>query len=236
MNTKLKFSLIGVDSPRLRSYIYFIEKNKFKFEKIFLLKKNSIAQNFKFLNNSYFDNTQSTYDNFLKKNKKKIINCNSVSANNDELIKEIKKCNSKYLIFCSNPGDILKKNFFDSNKRIIHVHPGELSKFKGSTPYYYQILEKKSVTFTSFFMKPKLDSGNPIISDTLRLEDISKTDLNFLDEIYDPYQRGLLLIRTLKKIVKNEIVIKKNKSFKSRNDPYFIIHPVIKFISINSKK
>ena len=84
-------------------------------------------------------------------------------------------------------------------------------------------------------MKPKLDSGNPIISETLKLKDISKTDLNFLDEIYDPYQRGLLLIRTLKKIVKNEIAIKK-KSFKSKDDPYFIIHPVIKFISINSKK
>ena len=95
--------------------------------------------------------------------------------------------------------DILKKNFFDSNKKDNTCSSMELSKFKGSTPYYYQILEKKSVTFTSFFMKPKLDSGNPIISETLKLKDISKTDLNFLDEIYDPYQRGLILIRTLKK-------------------------------------
>jgi len=233
MSSKLKFSFIASDSPRLRSYLHFFNKEKFSLDKIFLLKNNSIAKNFKFLNNSYFDNSQETFDNFIKKNKSKIKFINSNTANNASLIKNLFETKSKYVIFCSNPGDILKKDFFNINKKIIHVHPGDLFKYKGSTPYYYQIIEKKSVTFTSFFMQSRLDSGKPIISETYRINDIKKMDLKFLDEIYDPFMRGKILLKTLNALSKKET---KRINYKkhTKRTPFFIIHPVLKYLSINN--
>ena len=233
MISKLKFSFIASDTPRLRSYLHFFSKEKFRLDKIFLLKKNSTAENLKFLNNSYFDNSQKTFDDFIKKNKSKIKLIDSNTANNANLIKNLLKTKSKYVIFCSNPGDILKKDFFNINKKIIHVHPGDIFKYKGSTPYYYQIIEKKSLTFTSFFMQPKLDSGKPIISETHKINDIKKVDLKFLDEIYDPFLRGKILIKTLNALSKKETT-RTNYNKHTKRTPFFIIHPVLKYLSINN--
>jgi methionyl-tRNA formyltransferase len=235
MNLKLNISFIAADSPRLRSYLYFLNKSNYFIEKIFLLKKNSISEKFKFLNNSYFDNTQQSFDNFLLKNKKKIVKINSNSANNPNLLKKLSKTKSKYVVFCSNPGDILKAGFFNINKKIIHVHPGKLPKFRGSTPYYYQILKNKDITFTSLFMGLELDKGEPILFETQKLEEIKKENLTFFDEVYDPYLRGKILAKTLNLIVKNKVRRKFFQKIKKGSKAYFIIHPVLKFLSINRK-
>ena len=232
MKKNFNISIIAADTPRLRSYIFFLKKNNFKIEKIYFLKKNEISKKLKFVDNNYFDNSKSNFNKFLNRNKKKIVKINSKTENNRYIINDLKKLKSKYIIFSSNPGDILKKDFFNLNKKIVHVHPGLLPMFKGSTPYYYQILKKKTITFSSMFMSKKLDAGQIICDKTIKIKYLNKLDLINFDEVYDPFFRGVMLINALKILRKRNKKIykrpKKNENYK----PYFVIHPVLKFLSL----
>ena len=232
MKKNFNISIIAADTPRLRSYIFFLKKNNFKIEKIYLLKKNEISKKMRFMDNSYFDNSKSNFTKFLNKNKKKFVKINSKTANNEYIINDLKRLKSEYVIFCSNPGDILKKNFFNLNKKIVHVHPGFLPTFRGSTPYYYQILKKKTITFSSIFMSKELDAGQIICKKTLKLKHINKLDLINFDEVYDPFFRGVMLIKALKVLKKRKNVISKPSNLNKNYKSYFVIHPVLKFLSL----
>ena len=71
MKKNFNISIIAADTPRLRSYIFFLKKNNFKIEKIYFLKKNEISKKLKFVDNNYFDNSKSNFNKFLNRNKKK---------------------------------------------------------------------------------------------------------------------------------------------------------------------
>ena len=232
MKNKFSISIIAADTPRLRSYIFFLKKNKFYIEKVYLLKKNQISKKLDFVSNSYFDNSDASFGKFLRRNAKKIVKINSMSANSKYILKDLKKLKSEYIIFCSNPGDILKKDFFNINKKIIHVHPGLLPLFRGSTPYYYQILEKKSITFSSIFMSHKIDAGQVICQKTLKVKSLNKLDIINFDDVYDPFFRGVMLLKTLKILRRKKIKASKTVIFNKKYKSFFIIHPVLKFLSL----
>ena len=230
------FNLIASDTPRTRAYIDQMIKNELFPKKIILLKKNSIAEKLKFRANPYFDNETELVDKILKLKKNKIERINVNTSNDMRCLKNVMSSKESFFIFSSNPGEILRKEYFDKGKIYLHVHPGKLPNFKGSTPYYYEILKDKKITFTSLFMSYKLDQGKVIFSKSFNTHKLKYYDRMALDDILDPYLRSLVLIETLKKFkvknIKNAISVKKNNKDYSN---YFVIHPVLKNIAIYKK-
>ena len=232
----LTFSLIASDTPRARAYIDQMIKNELLPKKIILLKKNSIAEKLKYRANPYFDNETGLEEKILKFKKVIIERVDSNTINDNKCLKKIMTSKEKFFIFCSNPGEILRQEYFNKQKVYLHVHPGKLPNFKGSTPYYYEILKDNKITFTSLFMSHKLDQGKIIISKSFNIKKLKKYDKSVLDDILDPHLRSLVLIETLAKLktknIKNLLIVKKSKKNYLN---YFVIHPVLKNIAIHKK-
>ena len=130
-----------------------------------------------------------------------------------------------YLIFTG--GGILKSEILNSGSKFIHFHPGIVPNYRGSTCFYYSIINDGNCGVTCFIMDEDLDTGDIIF------QKIFPPPTNrFVDEVYDPYIRA----ETLREVLGKKIIEKGNfkKQYPNKGETYFIIHPVLKHIAILS--
>ena len=135
------------------------------------------------------------------------------------------------LLYIQVSVELLSKKYPELGLNLLHIHGGYLPEFKGSTTNYFSILSEK-VLASAIFLSKDLDSG-PMIA---RLKAPEPKHKIYLDHIYDSAVRARMLIKALN--------ILKNNKFKNqpnnKNDQllashyYYIIHPVLKHISIMS--
>lgn len=165
------------------------------------------------------------YLNFFKK-KSKIINLKKKNS----ILKGIGLLEEKLIVFAGNYGQILSEEFFQFSKLYLHVHPGSLPQYRGSTTYYYEYLEKQRITFTSIFLNKRLDNGKIILKKVFVPK---KIDLEKMDILFDPLLRSEVLMKTILYINKNRLILKKNKLSKK---VHYVIHPLLKHIAILKSK
>ena len=150
---------------------------------------------------------------------------NFVDINHPHLVEHIKNNEDGFLIFTG--GGILKKEILNSGVKFIHFHPGIVPNYRGSTCFYYRILDEGNCGVTAYIMDEKLDTG-----DIVYQKKFNKPDHIFVDDVFDPYIRSETLVELIKKDI-----LKKN-NYKKQNpldgETFFIIHPVLKHISILS--
>jgi methionyl-tRNA formyltransferase len=112
----------------------------------------------------------------------------------------------------------------ESGKKLIHVHPGKLPEYRGSTTIFFSLLERGAATATSFIMDRGIDRGQTLVERDFappwRGVDISR--------VYDPYIRAQVLIETFKQF-------DARGSFSPIDQPpagkeFYIIHPVARTI------
>ena len=96
--------------------------------------------------------------------------------NHPDLINFIKKNRKEYYIFTG--GGILKNEILNSGVKFVHLHPGLTRKYRGSTCFYYSILNEGSAGVTAFIMDEGLDTGDIIYEKIFE-----KPQHRFLDEI-----------------------------------------------------
>ena len=148
-----------------------------------------------------------------------------IDINHPDLINFINKNREEYYIFTG--GGILKNEILNAGVKFVHLHPGLAPKYKGSTCFYYSIINEGSAGVTAFIMDEGLDTGDIIYQKTFE-----KPQHKFLDEVYDPYIRS----ETLVDVTSQNLFYRQD--FKKQNshvgETYFIIHPVLKHIAIIS--
>ena len=105
------------------------------------------------------------------------------------------------------------------------MHPGLTRKYRGSTCFYYSILNEGSAGVTAFIMDKGLDTGDIIYEKIFE-----KPQHRFLDEIYDPHIRSEALLDIMLQNLLNKQDFKKQDI--CEGETYFIIHPVLKHIAI----
>ena len=146
-----------------------------------------------------------------------------IDINHADLINFIKKNREEYYIFTG--GGILKNKILNLGVKFVHLHPGLVPKYRGSTCFYYSIINEGSAGVTAFIMDEGLDTGDIIYQKTFE-----KPLHKFLDEIYDPHIRSETLLDIVSQNLLNEQNFKQQNS--SEGETYFIIHPVLKHIAI----
>ena len=150
---------------------------------------------------------------------------NFVDINHPELMNYLKNNICDYFIFTG--GGILKKEILNLPTKFIHIHPGIVPSYRGSTCFYYSIINEKNVGATAFIMDENLDTGEIIYQ-----KKFAKPNHKFIDEVFDPYIRADVLVDLF---LKNLLEKEKFKQQNSENgETYFIIHPVLKHIAILS--
>jgi len=137
-------------------------------------------------------------------------------------------------IFVFSGGGIVEQPLLDTRKRFIHIHPGILPDYRGSTCYYYSMLKDGRCGASAFFMERELDAGDLIGRKSFMSPSIDAVDWMFFDVIYDPWIRSELLYEIIRDY-KNSGVFNAVPQDKDAGEMYFIIHPVLKHLAIKGR-
>ena len=203
-----EFSIILSDTTRSAAYLISLYNEKIYPKEIILLNKNKQFYLKKTIL-SKFENVSC-----IKKFK-----CNWINQN---IKNYIYKKKIKNLVFSGTPGYIIKDSRFLKKIDLIHCHPGKLPQFKGSTTIYYSLLKNKKINCSSIILNNKLDSGKILLIKRFKLP----RNIQTIDKDYDDLIRSKTLISTLKNLKK----LKAKKINNRVDDPYFVIHPVLRSI------
>lgn len=195
------------------------------------LSNSSIGFNSNHIKKKYFDVTINSID-IAKKYKIPYLVLDTYDTNSAILIDALKKTSQNYFIYSGPGGQILNEETLSLGKEYLHFHPGNVPAYRGSTTIYYSIIDNDTCHVSAFFLRKIIDAG-PIIS--VKEYDKPK-DGKIIDFIYDPFIRSSLLVDVINDYVNNglKFILKENSN--EPEETYFIIHPVLKHISILSCK
>ena len=221
-----KIGIILTPDSRSKAYLQKIIKNNFVLDEIIFMndKRNSPKYDIDLIEQSkknFFDVTTSV-ESTLKNNNLKYHEFNFVDINHQELISYLKKSTIDFYIFTG--GGILKTDILNSGVKFVHFHSGIVPVYRGSTTFYYSILNETKCGVTAYVMDKHLDTGEVIHQKTFL-----KPDHKFIDEIYDSHIRSETLIEVMKKELIQKSEFKKQVS---EGETYYIIHPVLKHIAM----
>ena len=232
MKKKLNnLAFLCAKNSRSIAYLQYLKKSNLLPSSIILIDTKKQYKNIYIKKNKFFKNNLNIV-NFALGNKIKLIKLKNIKINDKNCLKAVEKLDEKYIIYAANYGDILCKKYFELNKKFIHVHPGKLPEYKGSTTYYYEILEKNSISFSVIFQSQHIDDGRVILFNKFNLKNIKKKDL---DHVYDPYLRSKTLVSAISQLKQKGKVSSHAQSISGKNI-FYIIHPLLKHISILARK
>jgi methionyl-tRNA formyltransferase len=229
-NKKMKrIGIILTPDVRSNAYLSKLVDNKIKLDQIIFMNDN--VERKKFSNKEI--NQAKLYGIKIDKSVKTILDENNMSfrefpfvdINNSELINFIKQSNMDFFIFTG--GGILKSEILSSGPKFIHFHPGIVPFYRGSTCFYYSIINDDNCGVTAYVMDEKLDAGKIIHQKTF-----PKPSHIFIDNVFDADIRS----NTMIDVLKNGLLLKENflKQDINIGETYFVIHPVLKHIAILS--
>lgn len=223
----MKIGIILTPDVRSKSYIQKVVLNKIELDEIIFMTDNrsELQYSQQIITESKkagFDISKSVLDTLLEHNLK-FTKFNFVNINNTDLIKYVSNTKVDYFIFTG--GGILKKEILNTGPKFIHLHPGLVPYYRGSTCFYYSIIKENNAGVTAFIMDEHLDTGDVICQ-----KSFPKPNHQFIDEIFDPYIRS----ETLLDIFKKNLLEHDNfqKQSQTEGETYYIIHPVLKHIAI----
>ena len=225
----MKVGIILTTDNRSKAYIQKLIKNKIFLDDIILM--NSHHPEKTYSNEMILKSLESGFDisipvsETLCKNNLKFHEFKFVDINHPELIDYVRRSQIEYYLFTG--GGILKNKILTSGPKFIHFHPGIVPKYRGSTCFYYSIINQNNCGVTSFVMDEKLDTGDVIFQRVF-----PKPNHQYIDEIFDPFIRSETMIEVLKNNMINNGTHTKQDVLEG--ETYFIIHPVLKHISIMS--
>jgi methionyl-tRNA formyltransferase len=151
----------------------------------------------------------------------------TVDPNSQAVIDAVKDCSPSIIIYSGPGGAILRPPILETGKRFLHVHPGYLPDYRGSTTLYYSLLKEGNFGATALFLDHQIDTGAII----RRMKYPAPEDREGIDLYFDPYIRSQLLVEVLKEYAeKGTLEVQAQDA--GIGDTYFIIHPVLKHIAI----
>lgn len=149
---------------------------------------------------------------------------NTLDINTSEVIEEIALLTTEYVVYSGPGGTILRKDILSQGKKFIHVHPGWLPKYRGSTTIYYSMLINLEVGASVILFEEGIDEGPILYKKSYK---IKEKGIDF-DYVLDPLVRAKTLIEffrmetiNLTKQVETEVT-----------STFYIVHPFIKHVSI----
>lgn len=153
----------------------------------------------------------------------------TTDVNSPGVVDAVRACRQSILIYSGPPGAILRKALLGTGKRFLHIHPGCLPDFRGSTTIYYSLLAEGCCGATALLLDSSIDTG-PVI----RMRKFPPPpDRTLIDTYYDSHVRAQLLIEVLQDYGRTgQMPTVPQKQ--GVGETYFIIHPVLKHIAILS--
>ncbi|MCX6122129.1 MAG: hypothetical protein NTX44_11005 [Ignavibacteriales bacterium] len=159
-----------------------------------------------------------------------VIKAKSSDINDEEIQACLHQCSNKYFLFTG--GGILSEHMFMLGKTFIHLHPGSIPEYRGSTCFYYSILTENTLGSTAIIMDKNIDTGPNIAASKFCINYLIKPEQPlFVDYIIDPYIRSYTLKKVLQKYsAENRIEICPSQH--KEGNAYFIMHPLLRHLAV----
>ena len=147
---------------------------------------------------------------------------------NDVLVTQaVSSLKQAIVIFAASAGSLLRQPFFRLGKTYLHVHPGRLPDYRGSTPMYYSLLREGNLTMTAFIMAEELDAGAVLMERCFPAPQ-PRTDI---DLFFDPYLRACVLVELMQFYAEHRC-LPETREMTAVGEIYYVIHPVLKHIAL----
>ncbi len=166
----------------------------------------------------------------LKENKIFYHKIDTLDVNSSQVVSAVANLTTEYIIYSGPGGAILKSEIFQQGKKFIHVHPGNIPIYKGSTTYYYEMLIESQISCSIFLMNEQIDSGQLLYKKHFKIP----AGYHDFDNVVDPLLRCETLIAWLNHI-KNSTIANLPINTESDNT-FYIIHPLLKHIAISKAR
>ena len=191
----MKVGIVLTSDVRSKAYLQKIVSNEFFLDNIVFMNDNKTEKQLSSdaINQSLkygFDASKSVIET-LTENKLKFQEFDFVNVNNPQLKNYLEKIYNDFIIFTG--GGILKNDTLNLKSKFIHFHPGIVPKYRGSTCFYYSIINENMSGVTAFIMDQNLDTG-----DLIYQKKFTKPNHIFIDDIYDSHIRSETLIDLFK--------------------------------------
>ena len=237
----IEYSMLLINNNRSKAYLQNLISNGFIPKKIILLDAKNIelpehTENDKIISKNteqkfirgsedldvYFDEKKHILSTIHSNNIEHVI-LNTLDINSQKAIDEVAKITTEYIVYSGPGGTILRHDVLSQGKKFIHVHPGWLPKYRGSTTIYYSMLVNSEVGASVILLEDGIDEG-PIL---YRKKYEIKQQVDF-DYVLDPLVRTKTLIEFFKH---GEVNLTKQKDHEDAST-FYIVHPLIKHASI----
>lgn len=151
-------------------------------------------------------------------------------VNDPAIVQAIAALPEQVVIFSGPGGAIVRQALFGTGKRFLHVHPGRLPEFRGSTTIYYSLLKENRVQASAILLEEGIDTG-PVIGEASFAPPADRTEI---DRGYDADIRAKLLVRVLQDY-RDTGRFGETPQPPADDPAYYIIHPVLKHLAILAK-
>lgn len=152
------------------------------------------------------------------------------NVNEEAVIEAVRQCGASTLVYTG--GGILKDEILGLGKSFIHVHPGITPEYRGSTCFYYSLLNNRRVGATAFVMNRGIDTGNVIVQQQFRVNYLVQADQPlFMDYILDPFIRAYALKQVLEIFLATGR-IEDHPLDVTASTPYYVMHPLLRHLAI----
>lgn len=131
------------------------------------------------------------------------------------------------IVFAGPAGAIAGPELLSTGKPFLHVHPGRLPEYRGSTPMYYSLLAEAALEASAILLAPEIDQGPVVGHRAFPLPD----DPASIDVGYDPWMRAELMADVVRGHLAGEDLRAVTQEH-GRGTTYYVIHPVLKHLAI----
>jgi len=235
MNRLPSVTMLAADTARTKAYVQCMGKSRILPDSVFImtrspeeLEKQADVYQSEQSRKDYFDLNEPLIHS-LRQLHIPYQFIDSDNVNDEAVLQALSNQAAKYIIYSGLGGQILRKPILSLGMRFLHIHPGVVPSFRGSTTVYYSLLTEGRVGATAIFLEEKIDCG-PVLHK--RWFDIPNP-VPDMDYIYDPYIRAVVLTEVLQNYVKNGFFEEETQS-EVDGETYYIIHPILKHIAILS--
>jgi len=239
------YALLAVNNNRAKAYLQTLAKHGYvPSDIIYLEEENTVlveqtandSKLFKGLGQSHIQNCPEVDLSFDEKEHVlstaeaygvKVHSVSTLNVHDEKVLRSIESLDVDYLIYSGPGAVILKQEILSFGKIFLHAHPGVLPEHKGSTTFYYSNLIDSTIGCSVFPMEKDIDNGPAFLINKYEV----KVTRDF-DYIFDPLVRARTMLDFFEKFYNSEP--KPLPAKEERGNHFYIIHPVLKHISLLS--
>lgn len=151
----------------------------------------------------------------------------TTDVNDPRVVRAVAARPEGVFIYSGAGGAILRRELLSVGKQFLHIHPGLVPAYRGSTPLYYSILSEGTCGASALFLTERIDHGPVIRSKRYP----PPTDGTTIDYVYDPEIRSDLLLEVLEEYQRSGTLDATDQP-PEQGETYYIVHPVLKHLAI----